>query len=47
MQLLLGDDLELRAYASLTYARCILAGAGAGTFHLFDAFRENLSHAQL
>ncbi|KAF9521057.1 hypothetical protein BS47DRAFT_1357008 [Hydnum rufescens UP504] len=28
-QLLLGDDLELRAYASLTYARCILAGAGA------------------
>ena len=30
VQILLGDDLELRAYGSLTYARCIMAGAGAG-----------------
>lgn len=29
---MLGDDLELRAYASLTYARCIIAGAGPSTF---------------
>lgn len=27
-QILLGDDLELRAYASMTYARCLLASGG-------------------
>jgi len=32
-QILLGDDLELRAYASMTYGRCIIASSGVDLFN--------------